>query len=357
MTPVPLDLPVRLQEAAELARLIFDEAQGKRITAELRNRIAHRAALLCLETIHPWPGSLAREPIHHGTYYLAVDASGPGMPGPYLLHMAPPAAPTSGIFPKPLLIGRTAHAVINAIPFGPADRAHVAAFIARIDPAVAPRPLGMRGAIAAAADLPAAFEVFGDVHRRAGKNLAAVCGVGLETAEWHAIRAGWREGYCAGVELRGSPEEMEEAVRRQPGFTHFAVHTASQKIAARLHSFIRQARSASGMPRPFDFELSLEEAPAPTAIAELAGILERLKAADHAPQWVTPRLDGLAEVEELAAVARRFQCGLGFRAAREFDGAALERIARATAGRFYFKMPPDSSGARERLEFVAGHLV
>ncbi len=361
MTPVPLELPVRPQEAAELARLIFAEARGKRLTDELRNRIAARAARLRLETIRPWFGSLAREPIHDATYYLAVDASGPGAPGHYLLHMAPPAAPTSGIFSKPLLIGRMADAVINAIPFGPADRAHIAAFIARIDPSLAPRPLGARGGIAAAADLPAAFEVFRAVHKRAGKNLAAVCGVGLEEAGWHAIRAGWREGWCAGVELRGSPEEMEAAVRREPGFTHFAIHTPSPEIAARLHGCIRQARSAArpvaGTPRPFDFELSLEDAETPMAAGELAGILERLKAADHVPQWVIPRLNGLDEIEELAAVARRFQCGIGFRAAPELDAAALERIARATAGRFYCKMPPDASGVRERLEFLAGHLV
>ena len=95
MTPVPLDLPLRPPEAAELASLIFDLAERKPLTDEIRNRVAARAAPLRLESLKPCFGSLARDPVHHSTYYMAVDV--PDSP-PLLLHMALAAAPTSSIF-------------------------------------------------------------------------------------------------------------------------------------------------------------------------------------------------------------------------------------------------------------------
>jgi len=340
VTPVPLDLPVRPQEAAELARLIFQQAEGKRLSDDLRARIASRAAQLHLETINPYFGSLAREPIHHSTYYLAADGIG-GVP--LLLHMAPPIAPTSAIFAKPLLIGRLADAVVNAIPFGPADRDNIAAFVARIDPAFAPRPQGARPAIAVPADHPAAFEAFRSVLRRSGRNLAASCAVDVETAEWAAIRAGWREGYSA---VGGG----------QPGFTHFTVDLPPGEAAA-AHERIRQARSAARLNRPFDFELSFASAPAPTTPAELHAALEFLKAAGHAPQWVEPRLEGLDRLEELAAAALLFQCGIAVAALPGHDAAALESIARATGGRYFYKACVRSGAEGARLEFLAAHLA
>ncbi|MCX6630495.1 MAG: hypothetical protein NTW28_23005, partial [Candidatus Solibacter sp.] len=96
MTPVPLELPLRPAEAADLANLIFDHAEGKPLSGDVRNRLAARAAVLKLQTITPFPGSLERDPVHLSVYYLAVD--GTAMDGarvPLLLHMARAAAPTS----------------------------------------------------------------------------------------------------------------------------------------------------------------------------------------------------------------------------------------------------------------------
>ena len=88
MTPVPLDLPLRPPEAAEVASLVFEVAERQPLGDEIRNRIAARAAAWKLESIAPWFGSLARDPLHHSMYYLAVDVvQGP----PQLLHMAPAA--------------------------------------------------------------------------------------------------------------------------------------------------------------------------------------------------------------------------------------------------------------------------
>lgn len=339
MTPVPLELPIRPQEAAELARLIFQHAEGKRLSDDVRARLATRTAQLRLESIRPHFGSLAREPIHHSTYYLAVDGTG-GVP--LLLHMAPPSAPTSGIFQKPLLIGRMADAVVNAIPFGPADRENIAAFVARIDPAFAPRPQGSRPAIAISTDIQAAFEAFRSILRRTGKNLAAVCGAELAAAEWSAIRAGWRDGYSA--------------VGEETGCTHFVTDAAPEE-AARVHERIRQARSAAKMARAFDFELSFASAAAPTTAEELRAALEFLKAAGHAPQWVSPKLAGLGALEELAATARLFQCGVSIAAAPAHDAAALATIVQATAGRYFYKVCGHTENSAAAVEFLAAHLA
>ena len=90
VTPVPLELPLRPAEAAELAHLIFDQAERKSLTGEVRNRLAARARVLRLSTITPYFGSLGRDPVHPSAYYLAVD----GEHGvPHLLYIALANAP------------------------------------------------------------------------------------------------------------------------------------------------------------------------------------------------------------------------------------------------------------------------
>ena len=183
MTPVPLELPLRPAEAADLANLIFDHAEGKPLSDDVRNRLAARAAVLKLQTISPFLGSLERDPVHHSVYYLAVD----GLPTrgwsavPLLLHIARAAAPTSSIYHKPLLIGRMrrpngSEMVINAIPFGPGDRRNVETFAARINSAFYPQPQGARTTITVEQDYPAAFDIFRAIQKRTGKNFAALSG-------------------------------------------------------------------------------------------------------------------------------------------------------------------------------------
>ena len=81
MTPVPLELPLRPAEAADLANLIFDHAEGKLLSDDVRNRLAARAAAVKFQTLSPFFGSLERDPVHHSVYYLAVDGA-PGGDGP-----------------------------------------------------------------------------------------------------------------------------------------------------------------------------------------------------------------------------------------------------------------------------------
>src|ERR1700704_236854 len=136
-----MDLPVKASEAAALAELIFQNVEGKRLNDELRNRLASRAGQLQISTFQPYFGSLARDPIHPSTYYLAVDGR---ESQPLLLHIALASAPTSGIFPGALLIGRMRAAgteiVVNAVPFSSKDRDNVSRYALQIDTAFLPRP-------------------------------------------------------------------------------------------------------------------------------------------------------------------------------------------------------------------------
>jgi hypothetical protein len=390
VTPVPFDLPLRPSEAAEVAFLVFSLAERKPLNDELRSRVAARLAALRLETLRPWPGSLERDPVHHSTYYMAVD----GQDGrPLLLHMAPAAAPTSAIFSKPLLIGRMRRPggqeiVLNAIPFDAADHANLERFVAQIDPAFLPRPPASRTVLVAAA-IPAAFDGFRAIWKAGGRNLAAIAMAPGETdpagfyyrGVWAAIRAGWREGYSAGIGMAlaaADPEVLRETIRQAAPLSRFAIDvsdlvgaedreypvdefvrsfdggtdwkfTAEEvsalsvkygpalKAAERAHELIRQARAARKIARPFDFELSLERAAEPTTAHDLVFCLAWLKARGHAAQLAAPAVGPATDLSALAAAARFCQCTLSLDA-RAGDPAS---IARATAGRVSYRLPAE----------------
>jgi hypothetical protein len=337
VTPVPLDLPLRPSEAAELANLIFDQAERKPLTDELRTRLAGRAAVLKLESIRPYFGSLERDPVHPSAYYLAVD----GIEGsPQLLYLALSTAPTSSIFHKPLLIGRMRRDngpefVINASPFGPADCGNIELFATKIESAFQPRQQGSRAEVVLPADCAAAFDTFRAIYKRTGKNVAALAG-DYHAGLWAAIRAGWRQGY-AGV--------CEGPVVPLP-YSRFAVDGSSLPEAAQLHEQIRQARAALKLPAGFEFEVMLPECDA----AGLETSLEWLRTSGHAAQFAAPeRISG--DLAEAAAAARRQQVTLSFRYRGE-DSAAIQDAAKATLGRISFRVRD-----AEEAAFVAGELV
>jgi hypothetical protein len=382
VTPVPLDLPLRPPEAAELANVVFSLAERKPLNDEVRGRVASRLAAVRFESLRPYALSLDRDPVHHSTYYMAIDGQSSE---PLLLHMAPAAAPTSAIFPKPLLIGRMRQAngpemILNAIPFGPADQENIERFAAEIDQAFLPRAQASRPAVVAGAT-PAAFEAFRRIFKSSRKNIAAIEAQPGESPRsfyyagiWAAIRSGWREGYTAGVSLAvdtADGDSLRDTIAEAAPLTRFAVNVSSLigtrapaaelpafdtgpdwefsraelstlatkyaapvKAAERAHELIRQARAAQKITRPFDFELSLENAPEPTSPQELIFCLGWLKARGHAAQLVAPRIGGGSDLTALAAAARFAQCTLTLDA----ESTDLGAIARATAGRVNLRL-------------------
>jgi hypothetical protein len=427
VTPVPLDLPLRPSEAAELAILIFEQAERKPLNDEVRNRLAARAAVLRLETVTPYFGSLVRDPVHPSSYYLAIDA---GRGEPMLLHLAPATAPTSSIFYKPLLIGRMRRPngpeiVINAVPFGPSDHENLEKFVSGIGAAFLPRPQGLRSAIAVSGGLAAAFDAFRAILKRSGKNLAATAANPAASGRdfyyaglCAAIRAGWREGYSAGIQVVAAGDDLDaarETIRNAAGFTRFSTDTSclfretsngaalvdrawildeflrpfeigdavyeftppdvlrlaskfgpALKINEQLHESIRQARSAMKTGRSFDFEPSLEGAATVTTPQELIFWLHWLKARGHGAQLAAPNMggDGVAQrLKEFAAIALHYQCTLSIRSGAGHSAEALEAIARATVGRVNYtispelRLPPEDSEYSRYIVWLAEHLV
>jgi len=279
VTATPLDLPLSAKEASVLGETIFEHAEGRELTDELRSRLAARLAPLRLGSLEVFPGSLARDPIHRSAYYIAVDGLAGGRPQPLLLRIAPGATPASGLFPQGRLIMRQRAAsgvelVISAVSFASGDYDALTTFARQVDPALLPRPQGARAAIAAGnrhpeISLPAIFEAYRAILKNTGLNLASTPQLSATremTTEddlarrdgenptaaghtrvsirhlyhaglWAAIRAGWREGYTAEADhiiITGStPEEIarsvqagKEAIRQAAAYTKFTTDTS-----------------------------------------------------------------------------------------------------------------------------------
>jgi hypothetical protein len=270
-----MDLPLKASDAASLAELIFAHAEGKALTDDMRNRLAGRVAGLQLATIKPYFGSLAQDPVHPSSYYLAVDGRDSQ---PLLLHIALASAPTSGVYPRALLIGRMRAAgreiVVNSIPFSSKDWENVSQYARQIDRAFLPRPQGARPAIAVGnrhpeISLPAAFEAFRTILKTTSVNMASTVqlsatremtideAIAARDGEnptaaghtrvsirhlyhaglWAAIRSGWREGYNAEAdhfivsgntpaEIARSVDAAKEAIRHAAGYTKFTTDTS-----------------------------------------------------------------------------------------------------------------------------------
>jgi hypothetical protein len=236
VTPSLFDLPLRLGDAATLAELLLNQpaaAQLKPLTDDFRSRIAARASSAAFESMKVHFGSIERDPVHPSAFYVCVA----GVENqPLLLRVATAQTPSSGLFPKAILIGRTflgeIEAVLNVVPFGPLDHERILTFSDRVNPAFQPRSSGGRPVICVSSDAPSetfplAFEAFRKILRSSGQNQAAF-GLREDQAPvdfyfstvWSAIRSGWREGYA----LHSSePIPPIPGVRRRPFETELNV--------------------------------------------------------------------------------------------------------------------------------------
>jgi hypothetical protein len=269
MHTIPLELPLSASEGAAFAELVLDQLDHGRLTDDARNRFAIRASALQLSSFTIHPGSIVKDPIHPSTYYVVADARDSTI----LLRVALASSPSSGLFPKAVLIGRMRtvsgrEVVVNAARFGPSDHDNLRTFVERVDTSFLPRPQGGLPAIAVrcanpVAALPVAFQAFRMVLKRLGVNVAAVqTGSGYENfyhaALWAAVRSGWREGYTIGAEIDASTD-----VSALAAYTKFTVreNSVSSAEAERLRDSILQAKAGlqanTGRAswRKFDFEV------------------------------------------------------------------------------------------------------
>ena len=305
MTPSLFDLPLRLSDAASLAPLLFEQLGSRPVpvTSEQRQRVAARAGGLRFNALQPCYGSLERDPVHPSACYVCVDA----IDGQHLLlRVAPASTPSSGLFPRSILIGRTfigrEETVFNVVPFGPGDHDNIQTFAAQLNPAFQPKGLGAKAVIRYTADAPArsfplALEAFSRrANSRPQEELVFVLGVGQDATtfynetRWAVIRAGWREGY--GIQINHTFAGVA-------GFTRFGIESAADLPSLR---------------RPCDIELI-------TTLLDLEPRLRALKAAGCTVQSVALRDSG-PPPEGTEALVREYRAVLNPRSVhvREADG-------------------------------------
>lgn len=328
MTQIPLVLPLKANEAAALADLVYQQLEGSPLTADLRNRFAARLPQLGLETFTPYPGSLARDPIHPSTYYIAVDTQS----APMLLRIALASSPASGLFPGAMLIGRMRpgggrEIVINAIPFDSSDRDAVRMFAEQVDPDFLPRPQGPQSAILVDGDFPAAFRAFRAILKSTGLNLAATAG-DYDNALWSAIRAGWRDGWTAQT---SDPSAAD--------YTKFSA-TGPLEHLAETYDRIRAAKA----PHVFDFEI---ETP-----GEISHALDWMKSHGKQVQFIV--VNPNSDVRAQADTARQFNAMVSFTSATD---PQLEQIGLATGGRFHYRMKGDEEAIRLAASSLLGKSI
>jgi hypothetical protein len=319
VTPVPFDLPVRTSEAGALARLIYEHGGARNLTEDLRNRLGVRAAALTMETIKPYFSSLERDPIHPEAFFLAVDGI---HEQPLLMRFAPSSTPSSGLFPKAILIGRlrvgAQETVINAVPFSKQDGERIRTFAWQVNPAFLPKVQGSKSTLSLAVQ-PAVFEHFRTIAKPLGLNVACVSG-DFETILWEAIRSGWREGYSA-----------ETADVCAAGYSRYIL-PYSDDLTGNLEQIAR-ARVPLKLGRMFDWELQLEDS---IPMEDAERILEECKAAGKPAQYLGFASGKAPEGDDWQALARRQ--GLSFSVSGLDDNlAALSEIPRRLGGRFNYR--------------------
>ena len=295
MTPSLFDLPLRLGDAVALSTLVFEFADGRPINDDVRSRIGGRAAAMEFGALRPYLGSLERDPIHPSAYYCCVGGIDDQ---PLLLRIALAATPSSGLFPKAILIGRThvgnKELVLNVVPFGPADHARIKTFSESLNRNFLPKTYGSKPVIRVSSDSPAtqfaiAADGFRAMLKATGQNLACFAAEpGTDLPQfyydtvWSMIRAGWREGYV----LQAEPADCTGVRIWAPLFTRFALRDAA------LLPAIRDARRSS-----FDVELI-------TTAEGLEAGLDLMRGEGSPAQ--SARLEPLpVDISEVDAVAQR----------------------------------------------------
>jgi hypothetical protein len=318
VTPVPFDLPVRTGEAGALARILYEH--GKRpLTDDLRNRLAVRAEALKLETIRPYFGSLERDPIHPEAFFMAVDGINDQ---PLLMRFAPSSTPSSGLFPKAILIGRMRvgpqETVINAVPFSTAESERIRTFAWQVTPAMLPKILGLKSTMSVPVR-KGIFEQFRAIAKPMGLNVTCVSG-DLDTILWEAARSGWRDGYTA-----------ESSDPQLAGYSRYILPYAAD-LTQRLEAMAR-ARVAIKLGRMFDWELQLEDAVSPE---DAERMLEEFRAAGKPAQYVSFTSGKLPASDDWLALSKRQNFGFSF-SGLDDNPSALTDAVKTIGGRFNYR--------------------
>jgi hypothetical protein len=292
MNPTQLLLPVKPSEAVALADAIFRLLENRAWSVDLRGRLQSALPGLSLERLKPLPFTLAPDPVHQNTYYLAVWSQGEL----WLLHMAPASAPTSSLFPRPVLIARVRPSggreiVVNAIPVEP----NLETIVSQLHPQL----LARTGGTQAIWSVPEGNEDWSSYPRRTSV-LPAVRG---EAASWKVyaglLGAGYRDGF---VHVLAGLREMPAAEKAR-AYSRFSFVVSDLGELRPVVEFARGMKAV--LEKTFDLELDLREADG-VSVEAVETLLDNLRLSNVAVQAVETR----EWSDALNAVLRARQVGM-----------------------------------------------
>jgi hypothetical protein len=245
MNPGGLLAPVSPSEAVAIAEMVL-QLGGARAGG---GKLAGSLALLRLEKLKVYAGTLVGDPGHGETFYVMVRA-GTGL---WLLHVAPATAATAPLFPKPVLVARARPAglreiVVNAIEVGP----HLGTIVEQLYPGRRARVTSVQG-IESRPYGEGAKEFFERFNRRGN----ILPGLRTREATWEiclpVLESGWTGGWVAMLEkMRGPVGEKEGAP-----FSRFGLVVEHVRDVRRVVEFEQAMRV--GLGRSFDLELDFSE--------------------------------------------------------------------------------------------------
>ncbi len=270
MTPSQFLPPVKPSEAVVLADLIFRITQSRPWSNDLRARLASSLPTISLDSITPFPQTLAPDPTHASTFFVVVHSKSGAAPGHWLLHMAPASAATTPLFPNPILLARVRPAgereiVVNAIPF----EENLAAIVNGLHPQLLARSTSVHSIHSKPvnADLTQFLRNF-------PKHSNLLPAIRTSTPEWQVyaplLLSNWRDGFVAILEkLREVP-----TASAAEAFSRFSVIADSPFDARSIAGF--HSRLKSTVKKSFDLEIDLS-AHALLEAEDLHTLLDNLK--------------------------------------------------------------------------------
>ncbi len=251
MNPSLLLPPVKPNEAVAIADLLFRMVQARPNFTDVRGRFASSIPTIALDTLTPFPQTLVPDPSQPGTYFLAVLSRREDGDSHWLLHMAPSSAPTTPLFPKPILLARFRPAgerevIINAIPLDE----NLATFIRTLHPHLLARATNIHNLWS----LPVAAPLEGFLPHipKRGNILPAFRSTQPSWFAYkHILLSNWRDGF---VNILEGLTQIPTADDTEP-YSRFSYLVDDPTDARSIAEFHRGLKST--LHRNFDLELDL----------------------------------------------------------------------------------------------------
>ena len=270
MNPSLLLPPVKPSEAVAIADLVFHLTQGRPWSNDICGRFASSIPTLTLQKLKPYPLTLVPDPNQPGTFFVVVLSRTPDGPSHWLLHMAPASAPTTPLFPKPILLARFRPAgerevIINAVPL----EDNLPTFLRTLHPQLLARSTNIHNlwSLPLTADLDG---FLAHIPKRGNILPAFRSSQPGWQAYTHILLSNWRDGFVNILEGLTQVPSQEDA---EP-YSRFSYLVEDPQDARAIAEFHRGLKST--LQRNFDLELDLSRHPN-LDIDRLHSLLDNLK--------------------------------------------------------------------------------